>query len=89
MEQLEFKDWLKDLERYHDKKNDNGLNIINEIKWTLNGFSKEKRTSFINELIKHNEKFYAKALIPIYGSKRQKMYLKIHLFFGWLKKFFY
>ena len=79
METLEFPKWWKEFMRYHEKDNDNGKSIINELKWTLNGFSDKKRKSFINHLIAEDELVIAAELIPKYGSTFQKVRLRLAL----------
>jgi hypothetical protein len=55
MSSIEFPEWWKEFMRYHIKDNDNGKSMMNELKWTLNGYSTEKQNSFINHLIAENE----------------------------------
>jgi len=79
MKSIEFQKWWKEFMRNHDKDNDNGHSMMNELKWTLNGYSIEKRNSFINHLIADNKLVIASDLIPDYGSPRQKVRLRLML----------
>ena len=55
MEQIEFESWWKEFQFNHQKNNDNGASAVNELLWTLKGFSDVKRIAFIDELIKHED----------------------------------
>jgi len=77
---LEFKSWWKELLYNHDKDNDNGYSMMNELKWTLNGFNIEQRISFINNLIADKKLNIAAELIPLFGNNRQKFRIRLILF---------
>jgi hypothetical protein len=79
MESLEFPQWWKEFVKYHEKKNDNGKSMMNDLKWTLNGYSVKKRKSFINHLIAEKELEIAAELIPKYGGICQKVRLRLAL----------
>lgn len=79
MESIEFKKWWKEFMHNHDKDNDNGHSMMNELKWTLNCYSSGKRISFINHLIADNKLVIAADLIPKYGSNTQKIRLRLIL----------
>jgi hypothetical protein len=79
MSSIEFPEWWKEFMRYHIKDNDNGKSMMNELKWTLNGYSTEKQNSFINHLIAENELEIAAELIPKYGGICQKVRLRLAL----------
>jgi hypothetical protein len=77
MKSLEFKSWWKEFMVNHDKDNDNGHSMMNELKWTLNGYSFEQRISFINNLIADKKLSIACDLIPIYGNNFQKIRIRM------------
>jgi hypothetical protein len=79
MSSIEFPEWWKEFMRYHIKDNDNGRSMMNELKWTLNGYSTEKQKSFINHLIAEKELEIAAELIPKYGGTCQKVRLRLAL----------
>lgn len=81
MSTLEFDKWWKEFDYYHIKDNDNGKSLINELMWTLQGFTKRKRIAFINALIKRKNMSIAVNLIPKYGNLYQKLLLRLYLFF--------
>jgi hypothetical protein len=80
MRSLEFREWWREFMHNHEKDNDNGQSMMNELKWTLNGYSTKKRISFINHLIEEKESVIATELIPKYGSSSQKRRLRMILF---------
>lgn len=63
----------------HEKDNDNGSGMLNELKWTLNGFSFKQRILFINKLIADKKINITADLIPKYGNTSQKMRLRLIL----------
>ena len=77
MSEIEFDQWWKEFLRYHIKDNDNGKSMMNELRWTLNGYSTKKRRSFINHLIAEKELEIAAELIPKYGGICQRMRLRM------------
>jgi hypothetical protein len=79
MEQIDFESWWKEFQFNHEKQNDNGARMLNDLLWTLKGFSDTKRIAFINELIEHNNLVFACRSIPFYGSQRQKNILRFKL----------
>lgn len=79
MEFLEFKSWWKEFMYNHEKDNDNGHSMMNELNWTLNGYSEEKRISFINHLMLDDKLYIASNLIPTFGNSRQKRQLRLIL----------
>jgi len=79
-ETLEFNNWWKEFKRKHEKDNDNGRSLINELKWTLNGFNTEHRRLFIYKLISHNKMHLAAELIPQFGTIIQKILLRLIVF---------
>ena len=79
MSAIEFEQWWKEFLRYHVKDNDNGKSMMNDLKWTLNGYSNKKRKSFINHLITEKELEIAAELIPKYGGICQKVRLRLAL----------
>jgi hypothetical protein len=86
MQQLEFENWWKEFQSYHEKDNDNGSREYKELLWTLNSFSKEKQIAFIDELQKNKHPSYACELIPIYGNTRQLNHLRTLLLFNLIFK---
>jgi hypothetical protein len=79
MSAIEFEQWWKEFMRHHIKDNDNGRSMMNELKWTLNGYNAKKRKSFINHLITAKELEIAADLIPKYGGTCQKLRLRLAL----------
>ncbi len=76
MVEVEFEYWWKDFAYNHEKDNDNGKSATNELKWTLKGFSENKRIAFIDKLIEYKHLDDACQLIPLFGNKRQKKFLR-------------
>jgi outer membrane receptor protein involved in Fe transport len=77
MKELEFNKWWREFMHNHEKDSDNGIRLFNELKWTLNGFNKKARYSFINALIENKKLTVAAYLIPMYGSILQKIHLRV------------
>ena len=48
MEQIEFESWWKEFQFNHEKDNDNGKRVTNELSWTLKDFAAKKRIAFID-----------------------------------------
>jgi len=72
VEQLEFDEWWKDFQSYHNYDKDGGIEAMKHLKSVVGGFIPEKRVLLIDEFIRIDKLGIAAELIELYGNETQK-----------------